>query len=64
MVYEALDCIRYLAPQCLEDFPKLKEFKSRIEVSLVHFAIGIHIIVGEGQRFYFSVTVFSELVPE
>ncbi|THD20185.1 Glutathione S-transferase mu [Fasciola hepatica] len=31
MVYEALDCIRYLAPQCLEDFPKLKEFKSRIE---------------------------------
>nr|AAD23997.1 glutathione S-transferase [Fasciola gigantica]ACH88355.1 glutathione S-transferase [Fasciola gigantica] len=31
MVYEALDCIRYLAPQCLNDFPKLKEFKSRIE---------------------------------
>ncbi|THD20590.1 Glutathione S-transferase [Fasciola hepatica] len=31
MVYEALDCIRYLAPQCLDDFPKLKEFKNRIE---------------------------------
>ncbi|TPP67458.1 Fh47 [Fasciola gigantica] len=34
MLYEALDSIRYLAPHCLDEFPKLKEFKSRIEVSL------------------------------
>ncbi|TPP66459.1 Fh51 [Fasciola gigantica] len=32
MVYEALDCIRYLAPQCLDAFPKLREFKKRIEL--------------------------------
>ncbi|THD18760.1 Glutathione S-transferase mu class [Fasciola hepatica] len=31
MLYETLDSIRYLAPHCLDEFPKLKEFKSRIE---------------------------------
>lgn len=33
MLYEALDVIGYMAPNCLDKFGNLKEFKSRIEVS-------------------------------
>nr|P56598.2 RecName: Full=Glutathione S-transferase class-mu 26 kDa isozyme 1; Short=GST1; AltName: Full=Fh1 [Fasciola hepatica]prf//1905266D glutathione S transferase:ISOTYPE=GST1 [Fasciola hepatica] len=31
MVYEALDAIRYLEPHCLDHFPNLQQFMSRIE---------------------------------